>query len=454
MISWRKHYRQTLIAIGLLLSTSASIYGQDGDPKNGEKLFKANCTACHALDKQVVGPPLKGVVERVKTEGGKDTAWLHKWIKNNKEVRESGDKYANEIFAKFNKTEMQLFPNLSDKDIDDILAYTTNPPAPEPAADAKKDATATDTAAAAPANNTTTNVVIISLLAIAALLVWILIKLRQLVKLGQSEDLAGLNETRVKSFSEIYQKYHYVGKGLIAILALLATYGIWNWIMWIGVYKGYKPEQPIYFSHKIHAGEQKIDCQLCHSSAKYGKVSEIPSMNVCMNCHRTISEYNAAHYMEPGKDKAFYDSQIQEIYKHTGWDPAKQQYTGKTEPVEWTRIHNMPDFVYFNHSQHVVAGEQAIINSFNKKNPNNKIDVVCKACHGKIDTMNVVQMANDFTMGWCIECHRTTEVDMNNGYNKEYFKNLHDKLKKQYPKDGGKITVDAIGGLECGKCHY
>lgn len=453
MISWRKHYRQTLIAIGLLLSTSASIYGQDGDPKNGEKLFKANCTACHALDKQVVGPPLKGVVERVKTEGGVDKDWLHKWIKNNKELRASGDKYANEIFEKYNKTEMQVFPNLTDKDIDDILAYTTNPPAPE---EKKADAApAADTAQAAPANSsTTTNVVIISLLAIAGLLVWILLKLRQLVKLGQSEELAGLNETRVKSFREIYEKYHYIGKGLIAILALLAAYGVWNWIMWIGVYKGYKPEQPIYFSHKIHAGEQKIDCQLCHSSAKYGKVSEIPSMNVCMNCHRTISEYNAEHYMEPGKDKAFYDGEIKKIYAATGWDPEKQQYTGKTQPVEWTRIHNMPDFVYFNHSQHVVAGEQAIINSFNKKNPNNKIDVVCKACHGKIDTMNVVQMANDFTMGWCIECHRTTEVDMNNGYNKEYFKNLHDKLKKQYPKDGGKITVDAIGGLECGKCHY
>ncbi|KMQ66435.1 quinol:cytochrome C oxidoreductase [Chryseobacterium angstadtii] len=453
MISWRKHYKQTLIAIGLLLSTSASIYGQDGDPKNGEKLFKANCTACHALDKQVIGPPLKGVVERVKTEGGVDKDWLHKWIKDNKALRASGDKYANEIFEKYNKTEMQVFPNLTDKDIDDILAFTTNPPAPEPEPAATA-GTATDAAAAAPADKTTTSVVIISLLAIAALLVWILIKLRQLVKLGQSEDLAGLNETRVKSFSEIYEKYHYVGKAVLGILALLAAYGVWNWIMWIGVYKGYKPEQPIYFSHKIHAGEQKIDCQLCHSSAKYGKVSEIPSMNVCMNCHRTISEYNAKHYMEPGKDKAFYDGEIQKIYAATGWDPAKQQYTGKTQPVEWTRIHNMPDFVYFNHSQHVVAGEQAIINSFNKKNPNNKIDVVCKACHGKIDTMNVVQMANDFTMGWCIECHRTTEVDMNNGYNKEYFKNLHDKLKKQYPQDGGKITVDAIGGLECGKCHY
>lgn len=453
MISWRKHYKQTLIAIGLLLSTSASIYGQDGDPKNGEKLFKANCTACHALDKQLVGPPLKGVVERLKQEQGLDTDWLHKWIKDNKALRASGDKYAIEVFEKFNKTEMQTFPNLSDKDIDDILAYTTNPPEPAPAEDAAGTTAATDTTTAAPADKTTTNIIIISLLAIAGLLVWILLKLRQLVKLGQSEDLAGLNETRVRSFSEIYQKYHYVGKGALAVLAVLATYGIWNWIMWIGVYKGYKPEQPIYFSHKIHAGENKIDCQLCHSSAKYGKVSEIPSMNVCMNCHRTISEYNGK-YIEPGKDKAFYDGEIQKIYAATGWDPEKQQYTGKTQPVEWTRIHNMPDFVYFNHSQHVVAGEQAIISSFNKKNPNNKIDVVCKACHGKIDTMNVVQMANDFTMGWCIECHRTTEIDMNNGYNKEYFKNLHDKLKKQYPKDGGKITVDAIGGLECGKCHY
>ncbi len=120
-----------MIAIGLLLSTSASFYGQDGDPKNGEKLFKANCTACHALDKQVVGPPLKGVVERVKTEGGVDKDWLHKWIKDNKALRASGDKYANEIFEKFNKTEMQVFPNLTDKDIDDILAFTTNPPAPE-----------------------------------------------------------------------------------------------------------------------------------------------------------------------------------------------------------------------------------------------------------------------------------------------------------------------------------
>jgi cytochrome c2 len=454
MISWRKHYKRGLIAIGLLLSTSASIYAQ-GDAKNGEKLFKAQCAACHALDKQLVGPALGGVVDRLKTEQNLDTDWLYKWIRDNKSLRASGDKYANEVFEKFNKTEMNAFPNLTDKEIDDILEYTTNPPAPEPVVDATAAGVDPNSVASIEAQNResmNSKVILISLLAIGGLLLWLLLKLKQLVKLQQTDELVGLNATRATSFADVYKKYQLVGKTVLVVLGIFAFYGVWNSLMWIGVYKGYKPEQPIYFSHKIHSGENKIDCQLCHSSAKYGKVSEIPSLNVCMNCHRTISEYNGK-YLEPGKDKAFYDAEIQKIYAATGWDPASQQYTGKTQPVEWTRIHNMPDFVYFNHAQHVVAGEQAIISSHNKKNPDTKIDVVCKACHGQIDTMNVVQMANDFTMGWCIECHRTTEVDMNNGYNKEYFKNLHDKLKKQYGS-GAKITVDAIGGLECGKCHY
>ena len=452
MISWRKHYKTGLIAICLLL-TSASIYAQ-GDAKNGEKLFKANCTACHALDKQLVGPALGGIVDKVKKESNLGTDWLHKWIKNNKALRESGDKDAIAIYEKFNKTEMLAFPNLSDKDIDDILEYTTNPPAPEPVASATGVADPNSAAAleAAQKNSVNSKIILISLLAIGGLLLWLLLKLRQLVNLQRSEELAGINASRAISYGDLYRKYSFVGKGILGILGIMAAYGLWNWLMWIGVYKGYKPEQPIYFSHRIHAGENKIDCQLCHSSAKYGKVSEVPSLNVCMNCHKMIGEYKGK-YMEPGKDKAFYDSEIQKIYTATGWDPTSQKYTGKTAPVEWTRIHNMPDFVYFNHAQHVVAGENAIITSYNKKNPEAKIDVVCKACHGQIDTMNVVQMANDFTMGWCIECHRTTEIDMTNGYNKEYFKNLHDKLKKQYGS-GAKVTVAAIGGLECGKCHY
>lgn len=453
MISWRKHYKKGLIAIGLLLSTSASVYAQ-GDPAKGQELFKANCTACHALDKQVIGPALGGVVDRLKKEQNLEADWLHKWIKDNKALRASGDKYANEVFEKFNKTEMLTFPNFSDADIDDILAYTTNPPAEAaPAEDTAGTQTSMEALQQAQQQSMNSKVILIALISIGLLLIWLLLKIKQLVKLQQSSELSDLNSTRAVTFAEIYQKYHFIGKGILGVLAILAAYGIWNWLMWVGVYKGYKPEQPIYFSHKIHAGENKIDCQLCHSSAKYGKVSEIPSVNVCMNCHRMISEYKGK-YVEPGKSKEFYTGEIQKIYAAAGWDPAKQQYTGKTKPIEWTRIHNMPDFVYFNHSQHVVAGEKAIISSFNKKNPDNQIDVVCKACHGQIDTMNVVQMANDFTMGWCIECHRTTEIDMSNGYNQAYFKDLHEKLKKQYPTSEGKVTVAAIGGLECGKCHY
>lgn len=459
MISWRKHYKTVLIAVGLLLSTSASVHAQTGDPSNGEKLFKANCTACHALDKQIVGPALGGIVDKIKTEANLGPDWLHKWIKDNKSLRASGDKYANEIFEKFNKVEMPQFPSLSDKDIDDIIAYTSNPPAaaaPEASKDAGASADINSVAAlkAAKSDAAASKIIITSLVVIAGLLLWLLLKLRQLVKIQQSKELSDYNASKSVTFGQLYEKYSYVGTGLLTVLAIFAAYGIWNWLMWIGVYKGYKPEQPIYFSHRIHAGINKIDCQLCHSSAKYGKVSEIPSLNVCMNCHKMIPEYKG-EYLEPGKDRDFYNGEIQKIYDHVGWDKDKMAYTGKTSPVKWTRIHNMPDFVYFNHSQHVVAGENAIITSFNKKHPKkeDQIDVVCKACHGKIDTMNVVQMANDFTMGWCIECHRTTEVDMNNGYNKVYFKNLHDKLKKQFGS-GAKITVSAIGGIECGKCHY
>ncbi len=446
MISWRKHYKKVLLAVSLLLTTSASIYAQDlkGDAKKGEALFKTNCSACHALDKQMVGPALGGVVDRLKTEQNLGVDWFQKWIKDNKALRASGDKYANEVFEKFKKVEMTQFPSLSDQDVADILEYTTNPPKVEPAAEDAANSPEAQKAAQEEKNQSI--IILVSLVSIAGLLLWILFRLSQLVKLQRkSGEISDLDATRIHSLGEFYNKYQTLGKTVMGLLAVLALYGIWNWLMWVGVYKGYQPEQPIYFSHKIHAGENKIDCQLCHSSAKYGKVSEIPSVNVCMNCHKGIAEYKGK-YIEEGKDRAFYTAEIKKIYEAAGWDEGSQSYTGKIKPIEWVRIHNMPDFVYFNHSQHVVAGEQTIMKA-------KKVDVVCKACHGQVQEMDKVQMANNFTMGWCIECHRTTEVDMTNGYNKEYYQKLHVKLKKQY---GGetKMTVDAIGGLECGKCHY
>ncbi|MBP7172824.1 MAG: c-type cytochrome [Cloacibacterium sp.] len=443
MISWRKHYKRGLVALGIFLFTGTSIFAQTkGDAKKGETLFKTNCAACHALDKQTIGPALGGVVDRLQKEQNLDTAWINKWVKDSKALRLSGDKYANEVFNKFNKVEMTAFPNLTDQDIADILEYTTNPPK-EVAEENPEEVAAK--ALEIQQQKEKSKIIVLSMAFISGLLLWVLLRLRKLLKAQQSEELSALEATRIQSLGDLYQRYEMPAKGLLGLLGVFAAYGVWNWIMWIGVYQGYKPEQPIYFSHKIHAGENKIDCQLCHSSAKYGKVSEIPSMNVCMSCHKSISEYKGK-YIEEGKDRNFYTQEIKKIYAAVGWDEASQSYTGKTQPVEWVRIHNMPDFVYFDHSQHVVAGEATI-----KKAKN--VDIVCKACHGQVQNMDKVEMANAFTMGWCIDCHRTAEVDMTNGQNKEYFKNLHNKLKKQYG-EGAKITVDAIGGLECGKCHY
>lgn len=439
-----------IIAVCMLaLFTGISVFGQDvtGDAKKGETLFKANCTACHALDRKLVGPALKGIVTSLAAEKV-PKEWIIKWVKNNEALRKSGDKRANEIYEEYNKASMDIFEDrLSEQDIEDILTYVNNPPEPK------------EEEVAAPANvqksdAQDTKLILLAFSAIGIILILTLLKINTLVKLKTANsELSELQATKIRSFSQFYERYKGFTYVLVGLMLALSLYGFWAWLMGIGVDKGYAPEQPIYFSHKIHAGENNIDCQLCHSGAKYGKVSEIPSLSVCMNCHRNISEYTGK-YVEPGKSKEFYTGEIKKLYEHVGWDEDKQAYTGKQTPVKWERIHNMPDFVYFNHSQHVVAGEKAIISSYNKKNPNNQIDVVCKACHGAIDTMNVVRMANDFTMGWCVDCHRTTEVDMNNGYNAAYFNKLHDKLKKQYGEDKSKITVDAIGGLECGKCHY
>ncbi|TWP24616.1 c-type cytochrome [Apibacter muscae] len=439
-----------LAVIMLVLFTGVSVFGQDlsGDSKKGETLFKANCTACHALDKKLVGPALKGIYTTLSSEGV-SKEWIMKWIMNNEALRKSGDKRANDIYKEYSEAAMDVFEGrLSDQDIEDILTYVNNPPEP------KVEEAQVEVPVKQNTDTDSSKLLLVSFIIIGIILIITLFKINTLVKLStKGTELSSLESHKIKNLSEFYRKYQGFSYFIISILLIISLYGVWAWLMGIGVDKGYEPDQPIYFSHKIHAGENKIDCQVCHSGAKYGKVSEIPSLSVCMNCHRNISEYNGK-YIEPGKSKEFYTGEIKKIYKHIGWDEENQKYTGKQTPVKWTRIHNMPDFVYFNHSQHVVVGEKTIIAGYNKKNPNQQIDVVCKACHGPVDTMNVVRMSNDFTMGWCIDCHRTTEVDMTNGYNAAYFDKLHEKLKLEYGQDKSTITVDAIGGIECGKCHY
>lgn len=430
-----------LLMFSLSLSYAQETAVESGDPVKGKELFNANCAACHDLDKKKVGPALGGIVERLQSEQNIGTDWLHKWIKDSQALVKSGDEYADKVFQENGQVPMPPFASLSDTDIDNILAYTSNPPKEEE----KKEAVSETKTEKSEDSGVATGSIIIGFVAIASVLIWMLFRVNTLYKLTIEEGVdIGIEEEKLSFKQLLDRNQKWVTIGLV-VFSLLVLYGLWNAMLGVDVNKGYRPEQPIYFSHKIHAGIQGIDCQMCHTSAKYGKVSGIPTTNICMNCHYSIQEYKG-DYVEEGKSKEFYTKEIQKIYESSGFDKDKMAYVGDKKPIEWVRIHNMPDFVYFNHAQHVVAGGDAI-----KKAKN--VEQVCYACHGRVDEMNVIEMANDFTMGWCIECHRTTEVDMENGYNKEYYAKLHEKLVKQYGKDT-KITVDAIGGLECGKCHY
>ena len=200
--------------------------------------------------------------------------------------------------------------------------------------------------------------------------------------------------------------------------------------MQVGVDQGYEPVQPIHYSHRIHAGTNAIDCKYCHSSARVSKHSGIPSLNVCMNCHKQIAQV-APETLAEGKEYGVdYDAEIKKLYDAVGWDGSA--YTGESYPVRWIRIHNLPDFVYFNHSQHVtVAG------------------VECQTCHGPIQEMEVVAQHAPLTMGWCINCHRETNVKVKDN---AYYTKIHEQLSKKYGVE--ELTAAQMGGLECGKCHY
>ena len=362
-----------------------------GDAKAGKSLFNANCAACHKLDKKLVGPALGKISERREKE------WLKAWIKDNNALRASGDADAIEIYQEYKGSPMTAFPQFSDADIENIIAYADADPVKKAGA----------TAVAAPVEvkeeGSSNAISYIVLLVLAGLIVYVYFK---------SDN----------GFLKIV--------ATIILLFNLAYFGF-SALMNIGVDEGYQPVQPIAFSHKIHAGDNKIDCQYCHSSAKNSKTSGIPSVNVCMNCHKNISEV-ADETATAEHSKAFYDGEIQKLYKAAGWNSETLEYTGETEPIKWTRIHNLPDFAYYNHSQHVtVAG------------------IKCQKCHGPVEEMEEVYQYSPLTMGWCIDCHKETQVKMEgNGY----YKNIHEDLSKKYGVD--KVTVAQMGGKECGKCHY
>ena len=224
-----------------------SVANAQGDAGKGYDLFQTNCTACHQIDGQLIGPELRNVVSRLQEEQGLGTDWLHLWIKDNKALRESGDKYANEVFAKYNNTEMLAFTSLSDSDIDDILAYTSDPDGGQKAfEEAKKAASAANAPAKEEGGSTSTGVVAVGFVVLAALLLWILLRVNTLVNATRVNTLSEGDElNKALSFNELFQKYKPVGLAGLGIFSLVVLYSVYWGLMGIGVDKGYEPEQPI-----------------------------------------------------------------------------------------------------------------------------------------------------------------------------------------------------------------
>ncbi|MCL9809264.1 c-type cytochrome [Flavobacterium luminosum] len=436
-------FKVVTLSLSLLLSVSLSSFAQDpaasapapdaaaaaapaagGDAAAGKTLFNANCAACHKLDDKMTGPALRGVAER------RDRAWLIKWIKDSKALISSGDADAVKVFEEYNKVPMTAFPQLSDVDIDNILAYTSQPKE-EP-----KAAAATPGQPGQAAEGGLSNSVVLGLLAVvlAVLVVMLLMVNNVLTKIARANgvDVAD-KKFSVMPLVKAFVKNQFLVLVSTILMLLIGAYFAYGYLMQIGVDQDYAPIQPIHYSHKIHAGDNGIDCKYCHSAARTSKNAGIPSLNVCMNCHKNISEFQGdpdSTYVEYTKE--FYTAEIQKLYDAVGWDKTAQKYTGKTKPVKWVRIHNLQDFVYFNHSQHVsVAG------------------IECQTCHGPVETFEVMKQHSPLTMGWCINCHRETNVKVEGN---AYYEKIHAELSKKYGVD--KLTAAQMGGLECGKCHY
>jgi len=460
-----------LLYFSLLFFFSFQLSAQ-GDPSKGQALFKANCATCHAknMKSKSTGPALGGTEERWAEFPKED---LYNWVRNAPKMIEDGHPRAKVLWAEWGPSAMNMFPNLTDPEIDDILLYVNNmytlgcakPPC----------------ATAVIADATTTSD---SGSGLSGWIFWLLLGVLGALALVLTRIVSNLNymakvksgETNVQrsSMMDVLTSRGVVGFAIFA-LVVLGGYTTVNNAIALGRQQGYAPKQPINFSHKIHAGIHKIDCQYCHDGARRSKHAVIPAANTCINCHSAIKYgsneghdeiakiYTAAGF-NPKTGKYIEDYENMDLAQKkalfTDWMEENtidndDRYTEKNKKVtdlvasqweniekaldmkkdgsgdlEWVRIHNLPDHVYFNHSQHVVAGK-----------------VECQTCHGAVETMEVVEQYAPLSMGWCINCHRETEVDFEGNEYYESWEQYHIDKKEN-------VTVEDIGGLECQKCHY
>jgi cytochrome c2 len=398
------------------------------DSKSGKTIFKANCAVCHSMcDQHLTGPGLKDVAGRVPPG-----AWLHEWIKNSEKKIKGGDTYANKIFKDNGGATMTVFEGtLTDAQIDDVIEYLKAGDCvvkgPEVAATTGGGAPVEEKGGIDPLY------IILAIIVILAILIGILRGVRNsLSAVAEHTPEEELSKTFWQEARDWMAGHRRLIGVFCIIIVLLGMRSCWNGLWMVGVYydketdKGYKPEQPIKFSHKLHAGDNAIACQYCHNSVEKSRHAGIPTVNVCMNCHKSIQ--SGPQYQE---------KEISKIYAAAGFNAKTGQYDPAMpqNPIQWIKVHNLPDHVYFNHSQHVVVGKQE-----------------CTTCHGNVKEMTVAEQKAPLTMGWCIECHRKTEVAMQGN---AYYDKLHAYLKNKYKDQHLKtFTVAQMGGLECGKCHY
>jgi cytochrome c2 len=418
-------FKSLLTVAMMFVLFSGNINAQDG-----AKLFKQNCAVCHAshTDQKLTGPGLKGVFDRA-PKGD----WMAKWILNNEKLIKGGDAYANKIFSENGKAAMTVFEGqLNEKDVEAIIAFLQ---APAPVAPGVKSPTGTDGPVADQVKPGIEPLYfVLGVIVLLAIMITTFRSVRTSLQ-NSANRTEGKPENPEMTFMEEAKGWMSSNRRLVGVFCIVLGFmgmkSCWDACYDIGVYydwetdKGYNPEQPIKFSHKIHAGDNEIACQYCHNTVEKSRHAGIPSVNVCMNCHKGIQE-------GPTTGK----TEIAKIYTAAGFDPSTGKYDeSKSNPLNWLKVHNLPDHVYFNHSQHVVVG---------------KID--CAKCHGDVKAMTTVEQKAPLTMRWCVDCHRTTEVAMEgNAYYDRLHKALKEKYKGQYDV---KFTVEKIGGLECAKCHY
>ena len=403
----------------LLFTTLSSTIGNQLNAQDGKALFQQNCASCHAVNKKLTGPALAGVEERWSEKKN-----LYAWIKNSAAYLKTGDPYANKLYEEYNKVAMNNFPGLADADIDAILAYIKTVPAPG--------AAPAGATSAAPVEESDSTLVFGMLTLILALVALILLQVNSNLR-KLADDKSGITAIIPVPFYRKKANIAFVAIVFFIVGGYMTTVGAIN----LGRSKDYQPEQPIYYSHKVHAGVNQINCQYCHTGVYQGKQATLPSVNVCMNCHTAINEYNGAPLVKENGDVVDGTAEIKKLYEYAGYTPGETWDASKAKPIEWVRIHNLPDHVYFNHAQHVNAGQ-----------------VSCQQCHGDIQNMGEVKQFADLSMGWCVNCHRETKVQFkDNGFYSIYEK-FHADLKSGKIDSTKGITVEKIGGTECQKCHY